>query len=348
MNAEQRGLDWGFCKQALQRHSRTFALPISMLPDGLERTVTCAYLLCRIADTVEDTPDWSESAKEQLFRLFLGTLDGLVEPSEFEQAVKSAGGQPEERELLLGTGRVYRVFEDTPAELRQICCDWMNELTRGMAIYSRRRPGADGVRCLLSEDDLDRYCYFVAGAIGHLLTEAFLAEMPEIENTGLNRLREKAEQFGAGLQMVNILRDIRGDLERDTCFIPRTILGAAGLGPRDLALSDRSVAARRALTPLFDKAQTKLDDALEYSLAIPKAHTAIRHFCLVPLWLAVASLRLCRDDPRLLSGTEKVKLARDEVQRLIQQCVVLSNDDEALRRAYRALVQSEHADAAVG
>ena len=36
--------------------SRTFALTIPRLPEPLRASVTNAYLLCRIADTIEDEP----------------------------------------------------------------------------------------------------------------------------------------------------------------------------------------------------------------------------------------------------------------------------------------------------
>ena len=38
----------------LPRVSRTFALGIKLLPPRLERPVRTGYLLCRIADTIED------------------------------------------------------------------------------------------------------------------------------------------------------------------------------------------------------------------------------------------------------------------------------------------------------
>ena len=42
--------------QILPHVSRTFALTIPQLPDALRVAVTNAYLLCRIADTIEDEP----------------------------------------------------------------------------------------------------------------------------------------------------------------------------------------------------------------------------------------------------------------------------------------------------
>src|SRR5438270_5262330 len=42
--------------QVLPHVSRTFALTIPQLPEALRVPVTNAYLLCRIADTIEDEP----------------------------------------------------------------------------------------------------------------------------------------------------------------------------------------------------------------------------------------------------------------------------------------------------
>src|SRR5215204_6417219 len=45
-----------FALEILPAVSRTFALSIRVLPGDLGRAVLSAYLLCRIADTVEDEP----------------------------------------------------------------------------------------------------------------------------------------------------------------------------------------------------------------------------------------------------------------------------------------------------
>ncbi|MGH7690424.1 MAG: squalene/phytoene synthase family protein, partial [Gemmatimonadaceae bacterium] len=45
-----------FSREILPSVSRTFALSIRVLPGQLGAAVNCAYLLCRIADTIEDDP----------------------------------------------------------------------------------------------------------------------------------------------------------------------------------------------------------------------------------------------------------------------------------------------------
>ena len=57
--------DIDFQNKILAEVSRTFALTIPKLPDNLVVAVSNAYLLCRIADTIEDDPDLSFSQKKR-------------------------------------------------------------------------------------------------------------------------------------------------------------------------------------------------------------------------------------------------------------------------------------------
>ena len=52
-----------FGRDILPEVSRTFALSIRVLPGELGRAVLAAYLLCRIADTLEDEPVAPAGAK---------------------------------------------------------------------------------------------------------------------------------------------------------------------------------------------------------------------------------------------------------------------------------------------
>src|SRR5690242_11376760 len=56
--------------------SRTFALTIPELPPALRTAVTNAYLLCRIADTIEDEPALSPAASLHFLQRFVAVLYG--------------------------------------------------------------------------------------------------------------------------------------------------------------------------------------------------------------------------------------------------------------------------------
>jgi farnesyl-diphosphate farnesyltransferase len=67
--------------------------------------------------------------------------------------------------------------------------------------------------------ELRSYCYVVAGIVGELLTELFLAH-----DAGLSEsapfLRVRAASFGEALQLVNILKDSTADAAEGRRFLP--------------------------------------------------------------------------------------------------------------------------------
>ncbi|HQE27737.1 MAG TPA: squalene/phytoene synthase family protein, partial [Phycisphaerae bacterium] len=66
---------WDFCRHILVDVSRSFAIIIPECPPPIDRALCVAYLLCRIADTIEDEPDLDESRRLELFDAFLRALN---------------------------------------------------------------------------------------------------------------------------------------------------------------------------------------------------------------------------------------------------------------------------------
>ncbi|MGH8601785.1 MAG: squalene/phytoene synthase family protein, partial [Gammaproteobacteria bacterium] len=63
--------DLAYQAYVLQGVSRTFALTIPQLPQRLANVVSNAYLLCRIADTIEDEATLSREQKEAFSDQFI-------------------------------------------------------------------------------------------------------------------------------------------------------------------------------------------------------------------------------------------------------------------------------------
>ena len=61
--------------------SRTFALTIPQLPPALRAAVTSAYLLCRIADTIEDEPALSAAETLAFLQRFQVAMSDSEEPA---------------------------------------------------------------------------------------------------------------------------------------------------------------------------------------------------------------------------------------------------------------------------
>ncbi|MFW6050128.1 MAG: FAD-dependent oxidoreductase [Myxococcota bacterium] len=330
--------DWAFCESSLGEVSRTFARPIAMLPGDLRTAVTCGYLLCRIADTVEDHPTLPTVERDALYDALLGVLERGDAPEAFARRFRRhvPGDGPDHR-LCCELPRVWRTFRALPDDLQQRTTPWVAEMTRGMQIYSHRTAAADGLYALHTVEDLQRYCYFVAGTVGHMLTELFLARMQGADRDRATRLREDAEAFGMGLQLVNILKDVTDDRARGVSFVPRTACAREGLDVRDLVSPGHRDGAHAAVAPLFDLAHRMLDRALRYTLAIPPAEKGIRLFCLLPVWMAARTLLHARGNDAMFESGRPVKIAREEVEALIADCLLVCQDDAAIRERYAAL-----------
>ena len=69
---------WDLQSHLLLGVSRTFALTIPQLPVELERSVGNGYLLCRIADTIEDDPGLTLEDKRATLSFFCRYSTGKV------------------------------------------------------------------------------------------------------------------------------------------------------------------------------------------------------------------------------------------------------------------------------
>ncbi|MBK7776774.1 MAG: squalene/phytoene synthase family protein [Sandaracinaceae bacterium] len=338
-NGALAGPDWDFCQTALEGVSRSFAQPIAALPPALRVAVTCGYLLCRVADTIEDAPGATAAERDAHFDRFIAALHGHARATEFERELLGWPGTDAELQLAAGLARVIRVLDASPPAMATTVRRWVSEMVGGMRVYAHREAGHDGLRAPLTISDLERYCYFVAGTVGHMLTELFLTHMGPPAAPLERTLRSRAESFGAGLQLVNILKDVTDDRARGWAFVPRELTDLDELTLAGLLDERRRLAAHRSIAPLFDLARAKLDEALEYTLAIPAEHLGVRLFCLLPVFMAARTLMLARDNDDVFTPGRPVKIPRAEVEQLAADCLALATSDELLRTAYASLWQ---------
>lgn len=328
--------DRAFCQRLLPLVSRTFAACIGLLPEPLRHQVLVAYLLCRIADTVEDCPRLAAERKRELLAAFRASLDeGGGEPSGLAEAFAEPAGDDET--LTREVARTLREYRAFPAPVREAIRPWVQEMCDGMAGFAALQPRPDSFQALERLADLDRYCWYVAGTVGHLLTALFRVHSPRITPQRFARLQGLATDFGLGLQLVNIIKDVADDRQRGWSFVPRELCAAHGLPPEALLDPAQAERARAAMAELIAKARGHLDGALHYCLALPPADYRIRLFCLAPLLFALRTLALAARDPRLLDPGHKVKITRAEVHRTLTMAHLLAPFNPGLRLYARML-----------
>lgn len=333
--------DRSFCNAMLPRVSRTFALCIRLLPGPLERTTLVAYLVCRVADTLEDSERLSPEEKRRLLALWSRCLE--EESTGDPAAIIEAFAPPisDEEKLVREADRVLREFRRLPADRRAAIRPWVQEMCAGMAEFAGA-PGSGSARraqleSLATMADLDRYCYYVAGTVGHLLTELFRLYDRKATGERYPKLKALATSFGRGLQLTNIIKDVSDDRRRGLSFVPRQLCELCGIRPEELQEGHHRESARRIMRALIRKAKLHLNDALAYTTTLPRRQYRIRLFCLTALYFAVRTLRLAEGDERLLDPEHRVKISRSQVRRTVLVTRLVAPSNTLVRAYFRTL-----------
>lgn len=159
--------------------ARTFSIACRMLPRALRDDVYLLYLVFRTLDDLVD--------------------DGRPEAADRVEAVaRWAAGEPGEgtREVAILRALAARHPLPRPA-LSDFCAGMRQDLRR---------------EAFATEEDLDRYCYRVAGTVGVVMTSVLGAR-------NLRRAEPAAIALGVAMQRTNILRDIDEDLANGRVYL---------------------------------------------------------------------------------------------------------------------------------
>jgi farnesyl-diphosphate farnesyltransferase len=331
MSPTARGAQIDVQNRLLPGVSRTFALTIPQLPDPLRAVITNAYLLCRTADTIEDEVSLSVEQKQHFHDRFVAVVAGQEAPEDFAaqlQPLLSSATSAAERALVGSIPEVVQLTAGFGTRERAAIERCVRVMCEGMPAFQRRaRLGG-----LADVAELNRYCYYVAGVVGEMLTDLFCAYSPEIDAQRAS-LAPLSASFGQGLQMTNILKDTWDDRRRGVCWLPRDVFGRAGLDLDTLTAGHDSAALGRAIEEFIGIAHAHLRDALTYTLTIPRQETGIRRFCLWALGLAVLTLRKIHGNPEFLAG-RSVKVSRRTVRATVITTSLAVRRDWLLARLF--------------
>lgn len=321
-----------FQSEMLEGVSRTFALTIPQLPSGLCRVVSNAYLLCRIVDTIEDEPGLSGVRKNYFCHQFLRTLEGAGNAEIFSRQLGSSlSGRtlPAEHELIRNVPRVLKITRSFSVAQRDALQRCVRTMAEGMGQFQLRAE-KHGLQNL---EDLDQYCFYVAGVVGQMLTCLFALYSSEIAKNH-DALMNLALSFGQGLQMTNILKDVWEDDRLGACWLPRKIFAEEGFDLRDLRAVQNRQGFERGIRRLVAVAHGHLRNALSYSLLIPKHETGIRKFCLWAIGLAVLTLDKINGHPHYTDG-DQVKISRLSVKGTLLLTGLAAKHDGLLKVLFR-------------
>jgi len=301
-----------WCREALLRVSRTFALNIRCLSGRMLESVRLAYLLCRAADALEDSWPGPPAEMAGRFDALVAALDGdeaAVAP--LAMGAASLNGRSDVA-LLVRLPALLRLLASLdPGDAGDI-----RRCVRTMALGMKRfatRAAERGAAVPYIDDDaeLREYCYAVAGCVGEMLTRLLERGLAGDEPGAAGRRLALAPVVGEALQLTNILLDWPVDIRAGRCHVPATWLARHGLAPRDLL--GRSAGARELSLRLAGLAHAALDRVPDYLDTIPTREHRYRLFCLLPALWARASLRQALAEPEFHAIARRPRLSRASV-----------------------------------
>jgi farnesyl-diphosphate farnesyltransferase len=273
----------------LAKTSRTFALTIPLLPQPIRHEVGLAYLLFRVIDTFEDATHWLPRRRIEALEQFVELVEApdpararqLAHDSVQDPPLDHAGYLQLLGEIPLVLGQLHALRPGS----RQLLQAHVMRSAHGMMGVIARAADAGQVE-LLTVSDLRDYCYIVAGIVGEMLTELFLLDRPGLADIA-GFLRERAQAFGEGLQLVNILKDAATDAREGRIYVP------AAVNPAEV----------------FALARNDLRAAADYTLALQEhgAERGLVAFNALLVRMAMGTLLAIRD------GRPAGKLSRVEV-----------------------------------
>ncbi|KAJ1936887.1 Farnesyl-diphosphate farnesyltransferase, partial [Linderina pennispora] len=237
---------------------------------------------------------------------------------------EDSGPDEKDAQLLVEFDVVIREFMRLPTEYQDVIADITKKMGAGMAEFTVRR--------VVSLDDYNLYCHYVAGLVGHGLSRLFAASGLEDKSVGENL--DLANSMGLFLQKTNITRDINEDVLDGRCFWPAEIWKRYASDTDEIIAKRNRERGMEALNEMCVNALAHIPDCMQYLESIHEP--SVFKFCAIPQVMAIATLTLCYDNARVLD--ENVKIRKGEALWLISK----SADIESVRHVfYMYLVQLE-------
>ena len=328
-------------RRLLRQVSRSFYLTLIVLPAPLRRPLGLAYLLARAADTITDTRIIPPGDRLRYLDLFQEEIH-LPPASRLHDISRALTGPqriPAERDLLRRLPECFAAFRSLSEDDRQRIRTLLLMLTHGMQVDLRRFPGQGGDRlvALESRADLDEFTYYAAGCVGEFWTEMAMAHRPALRDWDGAAMRNRGRQFGQGLQMTNVLRDVAQDLRIGRCYLPRQDLAQVGLDPEDLLDPAALESMRPLLRDLVALTLNHYAEGWTYILSIPATEIRLRLACTWPHFIGLRTLERLQASQDLLDPRVTVRISRPAVYAILLRSAATVRSNVSLERYYRAL-----------
>lgn len=291
-------------REVLRGVSRSFYVSLRLLPGPMRPATGTGYLLARASDTLADTAGVPVDDRLELLDGFADELNGKGSQWRRRGLEAFLRCQSHQGERLL-LERLDDCFGEL-AGLDELQSDAVRK-TVSTIISGQRldlvrfdEAGRDRPRALKNEDELEDYCYRVAGCVGAFWTRIGLLTLGDRFSTAVpDDLDALGVRYGMGLQLLNILRDLPEDLGQGRCYLPVA----------DPADREALLAARKEW---LEHAGIWLESGERYASRLKMRR--LRAASVLPALIGRQTLRLLEQEPALQG---KVKVTRRDVRKAL-------------------------------
>jgi len=308
-----------FCRSILQTVSRSFALTIPMVEHNILVPIMVGYLEARILDSFEDEVGRKETTMEQRMQA-MDTIMEIIDNPESETAqekIKHISGMagdyisnPHYQKLVENFESVVRVHRTFDQATKDSMSFWLNEMNFGMKKFLELS--------IRNFEDLDEYCYYVAGTPSGFLTELIINNSDDLTPEQEATLKRTERDFGLFLQKVNIIRDFREDIQRnEKIFWPDCLFEPHGLVPRDMLDEDNRQVAMEALAAMLTNASQHIQPVKDYLNAIPEQYKGFRKGAAVNFQMGVSTLKAMTENDKVFFSDKPVKIDHETRDRIL-------------------------------
>jgi len=311
-------------EEALERQSRSFAVPILRMEQRYKLPIMVQYNLCKTIDTIEDSVQLSNGEKVDLINeVCIELKKNRASEHVIQEMLKVT---PEDESFVFTNYHsIVALFNSLSEVEQQIGMKYLDEMAFGMADFVEKD--------IQTLNDLNQYCYYVAGTVGIYLTELLQILSNGIDNAQLEKMKQNGIHFGLFLQKLNIIRDFRSDYTiRERHFWPNEYFNN---------VKDNGVVLEKMCEETINN---DIEAALRYCQAIPPGSDSFDFFIRYILKSGIKYMDILRGNFRIFLA-EKVKLSRKFVSGLYddvadqsrQQFLDEMNDELAkLKNNYRS------------
>jgi phytoene synthase len=221
-----------FCEELTRREAGNFYHSFKYLPEEKRRSIMAYYAFCRRADDIADgdfvdvfpggSSDDPESVSYRLDIERLSPSGPVLDRSAYNDKMSQLFYYRKKLSTAYGgftsTDPIFIALKDTVRKygIQRLLLD---DMISGMEndFHKNRYQ---------TFEELYSYCYRVASTVGLVCIEIYGYDEP--------KAKEYAESWGVFMQLINIIRDVSEDAQRDRIYLPMEDLARWGISEDDV------------------------------------------------------------------------------------------------------------------